>query len=181
MLVAPQPAADEFFYLENSENTPENHHNLASGVHLMRSRQIDRIIALDDFDVEKAAYLRETFRIPGMGQTTSRYFRDKLAMRVQARDAGINVPPFSPLFHDESITHYLQTVPDTLVDKTALRSLCYETSKVHSLDHRWEVIHSLGDNRHNFLIEQFRPGNVFHMWTRSQKMASSCFNVSANM
>ncbi len=66
----------------------------------MRTRKIDRVVALDDFDVEKAAILREHFRIPGMGQTTARYFRDKLAMRVQARDAGIKVPAFIGLFND---------------------------------------------------------------------------------
>ena len=160
----PRDHVDEFFYLENSENTPENHHNLALGVaHLMRSRQIDRIIALDDFDVEKAAYLRETFRIPGMGQTTSRYFRDKLAMRVQARDAGIKVPPFSPLFHDETITNYLKTVPGPWLIKPRSEASATGIKKAHSLEHAWEIIHSLGDNRHNYLIEQFRPGNVFHV------------------
>jgi nitrous oxide reductase accessory protein NosL len=49
---------------------------------------------LDDFDVEKAATLREHLRIGGMGETTARYFRDKLAMRMKAREAGINVPDF---------------------------------------------------------------------------------------
>ena len=43
----------------------------------MRSKKIDRIVALDDFDVEKGAYLREHFQISGMGQTTARHFRDK--------------------------------------------------------------------------------------------------------
>lgn len=76
----------------------------------MKTRKIDRIVALDDFDVEKAAYLREEFRIPGMGSTTARYFRDKLAMRIQARDAGIPVPDFSPLFHDDDIRHYIREV-----------------------------------------------------------------------
>ena len=69
--------------------------HVAGGVAwLMRTHKIDRIVALDDFDVEKGAYLREHFRIPGMGQTTARYFRDKLAMRVRAAEAGIPVPAF---------------------------------------------------------------------------------------
>src|SRR5262245_30397263 len=32
--------------------------------YLMRSRPIDRIVALDDYDVELAAHLREHFRLP---------------------------------------------------------------------------------------------------------------------
>ena len=60
----------------------------------MQSIPFDRFVALDDFDVEKAAHLREHFRIPGMGETTARYFRDKLAMRHEgagSRNSGSGV------------------------------------------------------------------------------------------
>ncbi|MEL6356908.1 MAG: ATPase, partial [Bacteroidota bacterium] len=107
----PRADVSEFFYLDDDSNRPENLENIAKTVAwLMRSRKIDRIVALDDFDVEKAAYLREEFRIPGMGQTTARYFRDKLAMRVRAQEAGIPVPYFSSLFNDVELTHYSDTV-----------------------------------------------------------------------
>ncbi|HSQ67298.1 MAG TPA: hypothetical protein VLM85_28980 [Polyangiaceae bacterium] len=62
--------------------------------YLARNIRFDRIVALDDFDVETAAALREHLRIPGMGDTTARHFRDKLAMRVKAREAGIPIPDF---------------------------------------------------------------------------------------
>ena len=44
-------------------------------------------MALDDFDVELAAMLREYLFVPGMGETTARRFRDKLAMRRRARSS----------------------------------------------------------------------------------------------
>ena len=56
--------------------------------YLMKNNKIDSVVALDDFDVEKAAMIRETFRIR-MGQTTHRYFRDKLAMRQMAKDSAL--------------------------------------------------------------------------------------------
>ena len=59
-----------------------------------RSQAIDRIVALDEFDMENVSALREHLRIPGMGLSTVRYFRDKLAMRAQAGEAGILVPEF---------------------------------------------------------------------------------------
>ena len=40
--------------------------------------------------MENAAALREHLRIPGMGLTTVRYFRDKLAMRGRAKEEGIS-------------------------------------------------------------------------------------------
>src|SRR2546429_9045874 len=41
-----------------------------------RSQPIDRIVALDEFDMENVSALREHLRIPGMGLTTVRYFRE---------------------------------------------------------------------------------------------------------
>jgi hypothetical protein len=58
-----------------------------------KSNQVDAIVALDDYDVEKQPILERT-RIDGMGQTTGRYFRDKLAMRMRAKSCGISIPAF---------------------------------------------------------------------------------------
>jgi hypothetical protein len=64
---------------------------------LMKNHKIEAIIALDDYDVGKATFLRENLRIAGMGQSTGRFFRDKVAMRIKAKDSGIKVPSFAPL------------------------------------------------------------------------------------
>src|SRR6266508_4933563 len=67
---------------------------------IARRYPIDRITALDDFDVELAAMLREHLQVPGMGRTIASHFRDKLAMRIKARSLAIPVPEFSPVFND---------------------------------------------------------------------------------
>ena len=157
-------SVDAFFYLDNVENTFDTYQKILTGLSgLMRSKKIDRVVALDDFDVEKAALVREHFRIPGMGQTTARYFRDKLAMRVQAQDSGIAVPPFSSLFHDIDITEYLQRTLPPWVIKPRSEASAAGIKKVHGFQEAWDTIHTLGDERHNFLIEQFKPGDVFHV------------------
>ena len=160
----PHEAVDEFFYLEDDSNSLANFEHILLGLsHVLRSRKVDRVVALDDFDVEKAALVREHFRIPGMGQTTARYFRDKLAMRVQARDAGIRVPTFSALFNDVEITEYLQNSQAPWVIKPRAEASATGIKKVHGFDEAWQTIHDLGDNRHNYLIEQFKPGDVYHV------------------
>lgn len=165
----PWESIDEVFYLDEVDNTFSTYQKLLDGVaHVMRDRKIDVVVALDDFDVEKAALVREHFRIPGMGQTTARYFRDKLAMRFRAQDQGLPVPPFSPLFTDIDITEYLQTTHAPWVIKPRSEASATGIRKVYSLEEAWEVIHSLGDNRHHFLIEQFKPGHVFHVDSLSQ-------------
>ncbi|MFD1142502.1 acetyl-CoA carboxylase biotin carboxylase subunit family protein [Larkinella insperata] len=165
----PREAVDEFFYLPSQDNSSQNLDILITGLaHTMRSRKIDRVVALDDFDVEKAALVRETFRIPGMGQTTARFFRDKLAMRMRAAADGIRVPAFSSLFHDETVTEFLRSTEAPWLIKPRSEASATGIKKVHSLDEAWQVIHSLGDRRHQFLIEQFKPGRVFHVDSLSQ-------------
>ncbi|MBD2756463.1 ATP-grasp domain-containing protein [Spirosoma validum] len=160
----PREAIDEFFFLPSPSNAPKDLEQMILGLsHMMRSRKIDRVVALDDFDVEKGALIRETFRIDGMGQTTSRYFRDKLAMRMRAASVGIRVPAFSSLFHDETVTAFLQTTEAPWLIKPRSEASATGIRKVHSLDEAWSAIHLLGDNRHHYLIEEFKPGKVYHV------------------
>lgn len=160
----PREAIAEFFYLPSPSNAPKDLEQMILGLsHMMRSRKIDRVVALDDFDVEKGALIRETFRIDGMGQTTSRYFRDKLAMRMRAASAGIRVPAFSSLFHDETVTSFLQVTEAPWLIKPRSEASATGIRKVHSLDEAWSAIHLLGDNRHHYLIEEFKPGKVYHV------------------
>ncbi|GAB3025951.1 ATP-grasp domain-containing protein [Spirosoma pulveris] len=160
----PRESIDEFFFLPSPSNAPDVLDQMVMGLaHAMRSRRIDRVVALDDFDVEKGALIRETFRIDGMGQTTSRYFRDKLAMRTRAFAAGIRVPAFCSLFHDETVTAFLQTTEAPWLIKPRSEASATGIRKVHSLDEAWSAIHLLGDNRHNYLIEEFKPGTVYHV------------------
>ena len=160
----PTSHIDEIFYIQEKSNDDWNMDDLIGGTaYLMRSRKIDRIVALDDFDVEKAALVRETFRLPGMGQTTGRHFRDKLAMRVKAAEEGINVPAFSGLFNDAAIDEYLNKIQAPWLIKPRSEASATGIEKCHTAEQVWNVIDSLGEKRHNYLIEQFRPGDVYHV------------------
>ncbi|MEL7020051.1 MAG: ATPase [Bacteroidota bacterium] len=160
----PRESIDEIFYVENDANTLQNFEIMEQGMaYIQRTRPIDRIVALDDFDVEKAAFLRESFRIPGMGQTTARHFRDKLAMRMKAAEAGINVPPFTALFSDNSINEFIRDVPAPWVVKPRGEASATGIKKVNNGMDLWKVINDLGEERHNYLVEQFKPGAVYHV------------------
>ena len=160
----PREAIDEFFYVESDSNKPNDLANIAKGfAWMLQTRPIDRIVALDDFDVEKAAYLREEFRLPGMGQTTARYFRDKLAMRVQAQDRGIAVPTFANLFNDVALTAFANSIEYPCLLKPRGEASATGITKVHSAEELWQRVHALGERRKDYLVEQFRPGDVYHV------------------
>jgi biotin carboxylase len=160
----PWESIDETFYVHDDGKDNWNMEDVVSGLaYVMRSRNIDRIVSLDDFDVEKGAFLRENFRIAGMGQTTARYFRDKLAMRVQAQNEGINVPAFTALFNDEAINDYIAKTAAPWLIKPRGEASATGIKKAHSAHELWEMIHGLGQKRHQYLVEQFRPGDVYHV------------------
>lgn len=131
--------------------------------YLARTEQIDRIVALDDFDVEKAATLREHLRIGGMGETTARYFRDKLAMRMRAREAGVNVPDFVGILNYDRIREFLGTVQPPYVLKPRLSAGAIGIKKIHTADELWRKIDELGDQQSFYLLEKFIPGDIFHV------------------
>ncbi len=160
----PKEYLDDIFYVEASSLCVWNMDDVMAGLaHFMRTNPVDRIVALDDFDVEKAALLREHFRIPGMGQTTQRYFRDKLAMRMKAQESGIAVPPFSALFNDDQVNEYASRVAPPWVVKPRAEASTTGIRKVHNVDELWSVLNEIGEDRHQYLVEQFKPGDVYHV------------------
>src|SRR5438093_12125268 len=102
--------------------------------YLARTREIERIVPLDDFDVETAAAVREHLRCPGMGDTTARHFRDKLAMRVQARDKGILVPDFVPVLNYDQMREFMARVAPPWVLKPRSQAATVGIIKIHSAD-----------------------------------------------
>lgn len=160
----PWHAIDEVFYMPELKPSVWNLEHLIQGFsHLMQTRKIDAVVALDDYDVEKAALIRETFRIPGMGQTTHRYFRDKLAMRQKAQDSGINVPKFTAVFNNDEVNTFIENIPAPWVLKPRSEASASGIKKITSKEQLWEALNELGEERHLFLLESFKPGDVYHV------------------
>ncbi len=158
----PREAIDEFFVMPF--NTLFKQPDITNAVaYLARTRKIDRIIPLDDFDVETVADLREHFRMPGMGGSTARYFRDKLAMRVQARDEGIPVPDFVHVLNYDDLRAYMSSVPAPWVLKPRSEASSMGIRKVNSSEELWPLLEELGDRQSYYVLEQFVPGDVFHV------------------
>ena len=156
----PRDYVDEFFLMPD---LTVRQHMINAVSYLARTNNIDRLVALDEFDIEMAATLREHLRVPGMGETTSRYFRDKLAMRMRAQDKGIRVPEFCHVLNHEKLHVYTLRVPPPWVMKPRSSASAIGIRKIHNTDELWQIVHQLGDEQSNYVLEQFVPGEVFHV------------------
>jgi biotin carboxylase len=156
----PRESLDDTFYLPEELPLADIVNAVA---HLARNQKLDRIVALDEFDMETAATLREHLRLPGMGLTTMRYFRDKLAMRMRALDRHLRVPDFVPVVNHEDIRYYLDHVPGPWVLKPRQEASAIGIRKISAPAELWPILDQLGDKQSTFLVERFVPGDVYHV------------------
>jgi biotin carboxylase len=156
----PRESVDEFFYMPEDLPTWAIINTVS---YLARWQPIDRIVALDEFDMENAAALREHLRIPGMGLTTMRHFRDKLAMRGRAKEEGINVPEFIHVLNHAALNDFMSRVKPPWLLKPRSQASGIGMKKIHAPADLWPLLDQLGDAQSNYLLEQFVPGDVFHV------------------
>jgi biotin carboxylase len=159
----PRDHIDEVFAMPQETLNEKKQEVIHAVSYLARTRKIDRIVPLDDYDVEVAAMLREHMRIPGMGDTTVRYFRDKLAMREKAHDSGILVPPFVQILHHDTVRAFMKEVPGPWVLKPRSEAAALGIKRVLSPDELWPLIEEQGDKQSYYLLEKMIPGDVYHV------------------
>jgi hypothetical protein len=156
----PSDVIDGLFAMPNLYNR-ESVYNAVS--YLARMEKITRIVPLDEFDVEMAGALREHLRLPGMSESGTRFFRDKLAMRIKARDAGIRVPAFTRTLPYGDVHAFLDAVPPPWVLKPRMEASAVGIKMLDDADMIWRTFDALGDAQSHYLIEQFIAGDVYHV------------------
>jgi biotin carboxylase len=130
---------------------------------MARGRRFDRVVALDEFDLETAAALREHMRIPGMGLTTAACYRDKLAMRVIARALGFLVPEFCRVLNYDELRAFMERVSPPWLLKPRSEASAVGIRRMQEPEQVWRALDELGDRQSHFLLEKFVPGDIFHV------------------
>jgi len=156
----PRECIDEMFFMPEELPLKDLLHAVS---YAARSRHIDCVVALDEFDLENVAAIREHLRLPGMGLTTVHYFRDKLAMRAKAREAGVLVPDFAHVLNYDDLRAFMNNVPSPWLLKPRTQASGIGMKKIERSDDLWPWLDQLGDNQSNYLLEQFIPGCVYHV------------------
>ena len=159
----PRESLDDIFFVHDEDKKWQLDDLILGASHLARRIAIDRVVPLDDFDLEKASALREHLRVPGMGETTTRYFRDKLAMRMRADEHRVRVPAFVHVLNEARLHEFCARAPPPWVLKPRMAAGTIGISKVASEAELWPLIDGLGDRASYYLLEQFVPGDVYHV------------------
>jgi biotin carboxylase len=131
--------------------------------YVARGKRFDRIVALDEFDMETVAALREHMRVPGMGRTLTSHYRDKLVMREEAQKAGFLVPDFARVLVHEELRQWMERVLAPWVLKPRSEASAIGIKKMHSAEDVWRTLEQLGDRQSYYVLERFVPGEIFHV------------------
>lgn len=136
---------------------------------LARNRRIDRVVALEEFDVVTAALMREHLCLPGLSSSGAKVFRDKLSMAVHSQRAGINVPDFVPLVNREEVSQFMERVPAPWIIKPrsdvsaiGIRKVDNANEVMRTMDEMNER-ENLRERASYYLLARFIPGEVFHV------------------
>jgi biotin carboxylase len=136
---------------------------------LGRNRRIDRVIALEEFDVVTAALMREHLCLPGLSSSRAKVFRDKLSMAVHSQRAGINVPEFVQLLNQDEVNEYMERVPGPWVIKPRSDVSAIGIRRVEQPDAVWRIVEemnareNLRERASYYVLARFIPGEVFHV------------------
>jgi len=136
---------------------------------LARKTKIDRIVALEEFDVVTAALMREHLCLPGLSSSGAKIFRDKLSMAVHSQRAGINVPEFVPLVNADEVDDYMKRVPGPWVIKPRSDVSAIGIRKVSEPQEVWHAIDEMNERENlrerasYYVLARFIPGEVFHV------------------
>jgi biotin carboxylase len=136
---------------------------------LARNRRIDRVVALEEFDVVTAALMREHLCLAGLSSSRAKVFRDKLSMAVHASRAGINVPEFVPLVNREEVSEFMERVPAPWIIKPrsdvsaiGIRKVSEAGDVMRTMDEMNER-ENLRERASYYLLARFVAGEVFHV------------------
>lgn len=177
----PRDSIDELFALPN-DATLEIFIDLIR--HISIENKIDRVVALEEFDVITAALIREHLCLPGMSSSNAAVFRDKWPMSLKARAGGITVPDFAPLINRHETADFMNRVPPPWILKPRSDASAIGIRKVEKPEQVWSAIEELdardrlGERSSYYLLAQFIPGEVFHVdsTVRNGRVVLACAN-----
>ena len=136
---------------------------------LARKARIDRVIALEEFDVVTAALMREHLCLPGLSSSGAKVFRDKLSMAVHSQRAGINVPDFIPLVNADEVREFMERVPGPWIIKPRSDVSAIGIRKVNEPEEVLRAIDEMNERENlrerasYYILARFIPGEVFHV------------------
>jgi biotin carboxylase len=84
-------------------------------------------------------------------------------MRIGAQESGFLVPEFCRVLNYDELRAYMDHVPGPWLLKPRAEASALGIRKIEEPEQLWRALDELGDRQSRFLLEQFVPGDIFHV------------------
>jgi hypothetical protein len=132
-----------------------------------KRQPIDRIVAVHEVDILRAAKLRQLLNLPGQNFESAQHFRRKTMMKQCLKNHGFLVPSFAPIQSAADILDFMNHHSFPLILKPDLGTGSRGVTILHSQN---QVLSFLKKKRVfpanqplDWQIEEFIPGQMYHI------------------
>lgn len=161
---------------------------IATNICIKSMNGITKIIAMSEYDLEMAAYLRTIFNIPGIDINKVRLFRDKVAMKSALSKTNINYPTFRSVECISDILEFASQQSLPIIIKPRNGAASVGVVKIENLND----LHNISNmNVKNYECEKFINGSIVHvdgaiangrvLFCFASKYINSCLDFSNGM
>ncbi|GAA3500005.1 ATP-grasp domain-containing protein [Streptomyces prasinosporus] len=161
------PAAAPYLHAEAVPDYDTNPRVLERAAQLVEEFGVGDVVACQEFDIERAAVLRERYGLPGQRPASARVYRDKWAMKQAAVRAGIPVADHVLLRSGEDLARFAAGRGGPVVVKPRDGALSVGVSVLRAREDReaWLRENALtgADGTPRWLAEGFVEGSMCHI------------------
>lgn len=143
---------------------------------LLKIRQIwnfmgfDKVFAIDEFDIELAATIRDYYGLEGQNKESSKFFRDKLYMNAYVSSRGFNAPQTRKVENIFDVLKISDKIGYPFIVKPRFGAGTSDTVKIDGVDEIDKLL-SIPFERDEFIIQNYIGGELYHI---------DCFIVKGN-
>ncbi|URN18230.1 MULTISPECIES: ATP-grasp domain-containing protein [Streptomyces] len=161
-----RPTADGFLHAEAITGYDLSGRLESRALELAEKYDVQHVFASNEYDLERAALLREILRIPGQGSDSAQAFRDKVLMKEAALAGGVPVAPYRTVECAADVHAFAADHGFPLVVKPRNAAGSVGTTVVRTPEELDELVAlrmTADQGRPNLLVEAFVPGGMCHV------------------
>ncbi|MER6281949.1 ATP-grasp domain-containing protein [Streptomyces sp. NPDC059688] len=161
------PTGAPYLHAEVLADYDTGPHVLARAAELVEEFGVTDVVACQEFDIERAAVLRERYGLPGQRPDTARVYRDKWEMKRAAARAGIPVADHTLLRSPGDLDAFADRHGFPVVLKPRKGALSVGVSVLRSREELRERLREVelfdADGSPQWLAEAFVEGSMCHI------------------
>jgi len=122
---------------------------------------IDKIIALSEYDLESAAFLRDELRLKGTNSEQVKLYKDKVVMKRRLQEKGLRIPSFIECNNPADVISFSERVNYPLILKPKVGAASKGVYRVLCNSEMFPLLKSIGTNIYE--CEEYVRGTVLHI------------------